>query len=216
MTTDDYAQRFMGTEGKVLFRERVRMAWWGHLAFLAAFLLAIHSLVVTGAWLGLVVVPFGWVTLMALRVAVTRYDVHLQLGLFGPRIPLADVESVEAVKGGFLGLRARLALEPIFSVPSASRDLVRIVYRKGDRRQALRFSSRDPQRMVRAIESARTAGWATIARVPGAAPAAVRVPPVEAAPSAAETAARELAEAEAELEEELGNRTDPWARRGSR
>ena len=56
--------------------------------------------------------------------------------------------------------------------------------------------------MVGAIESARTAGWARIALV--------------APPPAAEIAARELAEAEAELEEELGNRTSSPLGRASR
>jgi hypothetical protein len=192
-TLDDYERRFMGA-GEVLLRERVRMAWWGHALNLVGFILALHAFLVSGAWLGLVVVPLAWLVLMTLRVAVSRTDVHIQLGLFGPRIPLADIESVEAVKGGFLALRGRMTFEPMFSVPSSARDLVRITYRKGGRRRTVRFSSHDADRMVRAIESARTAGWASLARVPS--------------PSAADVAARELAEAE----EALGTGGDRRAR----
>jgi hypothetical protein len=200
VTTDDYERRFMG-DGEVVYRERIRMAWWGHALHILGFILAIHAFMVSGAWLGLVVVPLAWLVLMTLRVAVSRTDVHVQLGLFGPRVPLADIETVEAVKGGLLGLRARMAFEPTFSVPSHARDMVRITYRDGARRRKVRFASHDAPRMVRAIESARTAGWARIALV--------------TPPPAAEVAARELAEAQAELEEELSTRVEPWARRGT-
>ena len=200
-TNDDYERRFMGAD-EVLFRERVRMAWWGHLLHLVAFAMALHAFFLSGAWLGLLVVPFAWLVLMTLRVAVSRSDVHVQLGVFGPRIPLADIESVDALPGGgVLGWRARMTFGPVYSVPSSARGLVRITYLKSGHRRSVRFSSRDPARMVRAIESARAGGRARIAHV-------AAVPPQGAY-------ARELAEAEAEVEEMLGTRVDPLTRRAS-
>ena len=201
-TIDEYERRFMRAD-EVLYRERLRLAWWGHLVFLAALGSALHAFLLSGAWLGLVVVPLAWLVLMSLRVAVSRSEVHVQLGVFGPRVPLADIESVESIAGGIFSWRGWMSFERMYGMPSAARGLVRMVYRKNGHRTAVRFSSREPERMVRAIEQARTARTTGPARIALVAP-----------PAAAETAARELAEAEAELEEELGSRVDPWARRG--
>jgi hypothetical protein len=159
---DEYERRYMGAD-EALARERVRMAWWGHAIFLAALAWALESAVARHDFLSLILplilISIVWLVFSTLRVAVTRAAVHVQLGVFGPKIAIGDIERAEVARGSIVrmgwGLRYGLDGTVTYSVPSAARDYLRIVYKRGRGRRVVRVMSADPGRLVRAIEVAR-------------------------------------------------------------
>jgi hypothetical protein len=158
---DGYARRFMGAD-EALAHERVRMAWWGHGIFLFALGWAMRSAIVSHHFLSLALVPIVWLFFTTLRTVVTRSAVHVQLGVVGPTIALSDIESVEVAQGSFVragwGIRFSFDGTVTYSVPSAARDYLRIVYRRGRGHRVVRVMSADPGRLLRAIAVARDTG----------------------------------------------------------
>ncbi len=159
---DAYERRYMHVD-EALARERVTMAWWGHAIFALALVLVARAAFLEHRALefaGLVSVPLLWLVFMTLRTAVTASHVHVQLGFFGPKIDIGDIEKAEVVRGAAAGMGGwgiRFGLKGIvtYSVPRLLKDYLQIKYRHGTRLRTVRVMSSEPARLVGAIEAAR-------------------------------------------------------------
>lgn len=139
---DSYETEYMGG-GEALMRDRRGMPKWMHALFLlpmvlqlavAATLFAMGNAV---GFVNLAVVPLlalMWALFLYLRVTVTKEALHIQYGLFGPRIPLASIEKVEVgtydwvAHGGF-GIRRSRKGGVAYSTPGGNGKCVAITYR---------------------------------------------------------------------------------------
>ena len=162
--SDHYEQQYMGA-GHALARQRIPMAWWGHALFAVPLLLVLRgayqqphaALFAAVAFLTLL-----WLLFMTLRVAVTRSHVHVQLGFFGPKIPMNRVEQARACDGPRLrtgwGIRLGLDGAVTYSVPAPINRCLEVVYRtdNGSRQRVVRVMTNDPESLVTAIETARS------------------------------------------------------------
>ena len=161
--SDGYEQRYMNASN-ALARSRMFMPWWFHVLVLGALgsvFFRQQSLVAA-----LVIAPMillAWLLFMSLRVLVTKEAVHVQFGLFGPKIPMSAIvdareEAYSAMKYGGWGIRFGLDGSRAYSVP-ASGDrglLIRYVNEKGTTKSVF-VSARDPGVLLAAIDKARAA-----------------------------------------------------------
>jgi hypothetical protein len=136
---DAYESQYMHGKGMVLYRDKSRAPWPLHAIFGALGLLTIGSAFAgPGAWVGTAVtLPFlliTWLLFSVLRVTVSEGQVNVQYGLFGPKIPIAAIESAEAVEydwkqfGGW-GIRVNRKGEWIYNMPGDRGRAVRIAWR---------------------------------------------------------------------------------------
>jgi len=158
---DEYEQTFMGASG-ALARERVRMAWWAHAALALLALWSLRATEVSHTIGQLLIIAVVWVFFMTLRTVVSPDAVHVQLGVFGPRIPLESIRSVRAVSLSVLrtrgwGIRFGFDGSTTYSVPSAAQRYIEIAYERRGKVRVVRAMSHDPERLVAAIERARAA-----------------------------------------------------------
>lgn len=162
---DSYEAKYMGG-AEALARSTMRMPWW----FFA--LMGVASVVTLGsavaAWTPVPLLSFamlGVVTLLFshLRMTVTASHLHVQLGLFGPKIALASIENVvaedyKALKYGGWGIRRSLDGTWAFSVPGGRGRCVRITYTADNgKRRTIVVSSDEAEAVASAIEKARAA-----------------------------------------------------------
>jgi hypothetical protein len=207
---DDYQARYMA--GSALYHDKIRAPRAYHLIFLLPLLVVLASSLVAAAQAGpaallapafsLVVLPLVWLLFSVLRITVTRQEVYVQYGLFGPKIPVRDIEHAAAVdydwkKYGGWGIRYGRDGSVAYNMLGDGGRAVEIVYKKGNRSRKVLVASTDPARLAGAIQEARAlaAGSAPPARI--AAPAAVEEK--DELTRQAETEAEALA-AEAEAE----------------
>ncbi len=161
---DEYEARYM-EGGASLARSKQRMPWWFFAIMGLALVAHVGAMVASASLVGLVTVPLLlMVTLLLshLRLSVTATHVHVQLGMFGPTIPLAAVESVEAIKysamrfGGW-GIRYGGGGRWAYSVPGSSGDAVEIVWTDaGGGRRTHVVTCEDGPAMARAIAAGRS------------------------------------------------------------
>jgi len=170
MKPDDYEQRYMDA-ADALVRSRARVPGWVHAGFLIPALFSIYVAVrVAGLSTPLAVLELGigavllvgWLMNTHVRVTVTPRHIHVQHGLFGPRIAIEDVVEVGVERqratnwlkyvlwglGGW-GVDGSYA----YTVPGVPHHVAIRFRRKGKVRKAL-VSSDDPQALVLAIEQA--------------------------------------------------------------
>jgi hypothetical protein len=161
---DGYEKTYMRGD-EALARSRAGVPWGFHLILAVACLVLAHAAFVhpTVATLaGLPVLLLTWILFMYVRVTVTADTVHLQLGVFGPKIPVADIVEVSAeeyplMKYGGWGLRFALDGSVAYSVPGYGRG-VRIRFTKKNGRESTAWvTCPEPERIVLAIEQARAA-----------------------------------------------------------
>ncbi|MBI4705901.1 MAG: hypothetical protein HY744_32820 [Deltaproteobacteria bacterium] len=198
---DEYEERYMAG-GKALARSRMRMPGWFHLLMLASVAIVAGAATTTTlasaaqapAFLLVPLVALIWLVFSHVRVTVGAEHVHVQFGLFGPKVPMRDIVSAEVerydwVKYGGWGIKRSLADGSwAYSVPGGDGSGLRLVYR--DRRGKTRrlfVSADNATQLVAAIDRARAAAsGATQARI-----------------ADDDEEARELREAEQEIEAEL-------------
>jgi hypothetical protein len=189
MAGDDYETKYMGG-GDALARSKAGMPWWFHLLMAFAIATIVGTSVAHATFVGLAGLPvllLTWVLFMFLRVTVTPETVHVQLGLFGPKIAVADILEVSAeaypfMKYGGWGIRLGLDGSIAYSVPGHGGRGVKIRYKKKSGREATVFvTSPDPEAIVAAIGQARAGRGANLPRV---AAGRVRVEPNAAASEA--------------------------------
>ncbi|MCA9680599.1 MAG: hypothetical protein KC457_00255 [Myxococcales bacterium] len=138
---DAYEAEYMAGEGTVLYRDKSRAPWPLHaIMALAGLGIVIPALMapggILGAALGLPVLGLVWMLFSVLRVTVSEGHINVQYGLFGPKIPIAAVESAEAVQydwtrfGGW-GIRMNRDGEWIYNMPGDGGRAVKVVWRDG-------------------------------------------------------------------------------------
>ncbi len=171
MTVDDYERKFMGG-GEALARSKAGMPWWFHLLLGLSCATILGTAIAHATFAGLAGLPvlmLVWLLFMYLRVTVTSDTVHVQLGLFGPKIPVADIveavaEKYPVMKYGGWGIRLGLDGSIAYSVPGHGGRGVRIRYRKKSGRETTAWvTSPDPEALVAAIDRARAAKGVRVA-----------------------------------------------------
>jgi len=160
---DDYESKYMGG-GEALARSRVGWPWWFHaiMGTMGAFLVfsAIASSTVVPL-LSLPVLAVVWLLLMFLRVTVTTEHVHVQLGLFGPKIPIkklidAKAEDYQVLKYGGWGIRLGRDGSWAYSMPGSGGRGVRLTYEtESGKKKEVFVSSNDPEAILAGIAKAR-------------------------------------------------------------
>jgi hypothetical protein len=195
----EYERRYM-SEGHSLFRSRQVMPWWWFALWGFFGLLSVVACVADNAPGGLLI-ALPSLTLITflfshLRVNLTDRDVHVQYGVFGPRIALDRIVSCGSGEysmlrfGGF-GIKRSLDGTWAFSVPGAGR-CVEIAWRddKGTLRKVA-VTSPEADALAQAINQARAARAGTGVRAAvDAASAVTTAAPEEDAHHTTETQAR--------------------------
>lgn len=207
---DEYQAKFMGAGA--LYHDKIRVPRLFHLIFLLPVIIGVGSGVAAATQagilaalpgaLGALVVMASWLLFSVLRISVTREEVYVQYGLFGPRIAVRDIEHCAAVaydwkKYGGFGIRLGRDGSVAYNMMGDHGRAVEIVYQHKGKSKKVLVASPDPERLSRAINEARALAGAS------AAPKRIaEVPEVAEAPSAAADASSEalLREAEAEAE----------------
>jgi hypothetical protein len=163
--TDDYARKYMGGD-RVRFLDKVRIPPWLHVLLLGSGALAAVSVAFAGVpeMMPVVLAPalLTWGLLTAIRVAVTDTHVHVQYGLFGPKIALEDIVAVDVedyqwLRYGGWGIRRGLDGAWAFSVPGRGGKAVRIRYRDAGKVKAVVVSSEQAGALAAAIHEAASA-----------------------------------------------------------
>lgn len=142
---DSFEQSFMGDAGVILYRDRHRAPWRLHAAFVVlAGIVAVSALAVghsLGLLIGLPAVALLWLLFSVLRVTVSTRHINVLYGLYGVKIPVATIESLEVITYDWLrGWRsggARSERKWFHRLwPGHGNEALRIAWRdrKGDRR----------------------------------------------------------------------------------
>jgi hypothetical protein len=165
---DAYEKRYMAGEGMVLHRAKQRAPWHLHaLMGLSAAGMLGAVFAAPGAWLapviGMPILLVAWLLFAVLRVTVSEGHVNIQYGLFGPKIPIAAIQSATATryrwtKFGGWGIKRSLNGEWIYNMPGDGGRAVRIEWTnaKGKRNVTL-IGSKDPEALAAAIHQAQRA-----------------------------------------------------------
>jgi hypothetical protein len=195
---DEYERKYMGGSTP-LARSRVAVPLWMHvfLGGVTLFLLATGVAALPQTILPLLIVPLFallWLFLMFLRVTVTPEAVHIQYGVFGPRIPMSAITDVRAetyqpIEYGGWGIKHRSGGGWAYSVPGGEGRGILVTYRTKRGRERQVFASSDrPDELVAAIAKARGA-QVRVAAEPGAV-AGARIAEEEVAGEPSERAGR--------------------------
>jgi hypothetical protein len=161
---DEYTKKYMDGE-QARYVDKVRMPAWFNALLLGAGVAGTVAAAVGGGSIFAPVLVFGavggaWSILSTLRTVVTRDGVHIQYGLFGPKIPIADIVSVdvveyEAVKYGGWGIRFGLDGSRAYSLPGKGGRAVRIRRRARGGERVVDITSENPEALRLAIEEVR-------------------------------------------------------------
>ncbi len=189
--------------GGALYHDKIRAPLFYHLIFAVAAVAALGAAIATAMHGGLaaavppglaaLVLPLVWLLFSVLRISVTKGEVYVQYGLFGPKIAVDDIEHCAAVdydwmKYGGWGIRFGRDGSVAYNMMGDKGRAVEIRYRKGKRTKKVLVASPDPERLAAAILQARAAAA-------GEAPAKARIEAPEAVDEARERAAEEEAAA---------------------
>lgn len=131
---DLYERAYMPGEGVMLYRDKRRAPWQLHALFGAiATLYAMLGVLQPWALVSLPPLLLVWLLFAVLRVNVSEGHVNVQFGLFGPRIPIAAIESAEVTRydwkayGGW-GIRRAGERVWAYNMPGDGGHAVRIVW----------------------------------------------------------------------------------------
>lgn len=168
---DEYEAKHMATAGEVVHRDKRVSRLMAVLLAVPALLtvvvavLALMSPTEASAGVGLLGVGlfFALSALLfsSLRTSVSTREVHIQYGIWGPRIPLDALESCQVVDYNpmvYGGWGIKLGVDGVwaFSMPGAKRALrLEWTTPKGKTKKAV-VTADDPDRVLAAIERART------------------------------------------------------------
>lgn len=162
VAADDYEKKYMAGEG-ALATSRARMPWPFDvlLLFLAAFTTA--TSLASGTWVALATVPLlllVWILFMFLRVTVTPDTLHVQLGLFGPKVATSEITSAtvakyDALKYGGWGIRMGLDGSIAYSLPGHGGKGVAVTFTKNGKERKMFITCPNPEEIVAALDKAR-------------------------------------------------------------
>lgn len=162
---DAYETEFM-SGGDVIAREKFVVPRWVLAIFVAAFAIPAAATLLTGApiWLSLLtVLPAVPITLLmsVIRVSVSNEALHIQYGVMGPKIAIGKIIEAEAVDyraldyGGW-GVRYQISTKTrIYNTIGDAGRALRVRYDDDGVLRTVLVSSRDPERLVAAIEQAK-------------------------------------------------------------
>jgi hypothetical protein len=171
---DEYERRYMSGDGEVIHRAKMKTPLWFFMIFVGiiAFELILFAvLAATSATFprGLFAIPavhapvFGLIAILfaVLRVTVSRKVVHVQYGLFGPKIPIESIQSADVVaydwkKYGGWGIRRGRDGSWAYNMVGDSGRAVKVVWKdaKGKTNTHLLVAS-DPDALAGGIARAR-------------------------------------------------------------
>lgn len=162
---DPYVAQYMSGQGGALYFAKLTAPRFFHALFLLPLLVSLGSALAAHAPLVvplLSVIPLFlvWILFSALRISVTAKEVHVQYGLFGPRIPVETIESCEACDydwkqyGGW-GIRYGRDGTVAYNMLGDGGRAVRITYKKGTKTKKVLVAAKDPERLATAIHQAR-------------------------------------------------------------
>lgn len=153
----------MPGEGVVLYRDKRRAPWQIHALFgVIGGLYALLAVVQPWALVALPPLLVVWLLFAVLRVTVSEGHVNVQYGLFGPRIPIAAIESAERMTydwkayGGW-GIRRPGERVWAYNMPGDEGQAVRIVWHDDRGQRTTVIGSRHAARIAEAIAHARKA-----------------------------------------------------------
>lgn len=111
---------------------------------------------------------FLWATLAVIRTVVSDREVHVQYGLWGPRVPIESVESCRVVEydwARFGGWGIKRDGEGTWAYVFTNGKVVELTWREtdGTQKKAL-FSASDPAGVVQAVQQARAGLPAAVER----------------------------------------------------
>ena len=101
---------------------------------------------------------FMWATLSVLRTVLTREALHVQCGLWGPRIRLDGIEECRVVDVGGVRVAGKRLVKGrwITTYIMAPGEQLEVLYQDEDgTKRGVRFSASDPQGLAAAIQRAR-------------------------------------------------------------
>jgi hypothetical protein len=165
---DAYQATYMGD---ALYHDKLRAPLVFHLLFIFALVAACGGAIAAGigagpaaalpAGLGALVLVVAWLLFSVLRISVTKDEVYVQYGLFGPRIAVRDIERCAAVdydwkRYGGWGIRVGLDGTTAYNMVGDQGRAVEIAYSKGAKTKKVLVASPDPERLAAAINRART------------------------------------------------------------
>jgi len=162
LAADDYEKKYMSGEG-ALASSRARMPWPFDvlLLFLAAFTTA--TSIASGTWVALATVPLlllVWILFMFLRVTVTPDTLHVQLGVFGPKVAIDEITSAtvakyDALKYGGWGIRLGIDGSIAYSLPGHGGKGVAVTFTRNGKERKMFVTCPNPEEVVAAIDKAR-------------------------------------------------------------
>ena len=162
---DPYESEYMSRDGEIVWRSKLRSNWQVH-AFTGTVALVGLAWCFAQARFGVGIALAVWTLLTGvffsvIRASVSTTHVDVHYGLFGPRIPIAAIESAEPVTHehrGFLrwGISPLGRGEWLHMVPGDEGRAVKITWvaRNGQRRVHW-IGSHDPEGMASAIHAAK-------------------------------------------------------------
>lgn len=187
-TPDGYESKYMDGD-KALVRSRRPMPWWFFALLAVALVATVGSSIASGSLAALYSAPLliaVGLLLSVLRVIVTTSHVHVQLGLWGPKIAIGDITNITAMKypvmryGGW-GIRLGSDGSWAYSTPGGTGRGVRIEYRVNGRDKAVFASTDEADEIVRAVNELKGSGASGVRVVEGGAEERAAERPAEAA-----------------------------------
>ncbi len=171
---DPFEEQYM--QGSGVERRRERTIWKWHWALLVPALWTFVGMVLTlaaslpgaslpvGAGLGVVSAFFAllWAALLVLRVVVTDREVHVQYGLWGPKIDLAAITDCKVIDydwtafGGW-GIKRSAEGTWAYTLMGEGRRVVEITWKESGEVKRAVVSSRTPDELAASINQARGA-----------------------------------------------------------
>ena len=169
-SVDRYEKEFMAGEGTVLYRAKARAHWslaammlgLGGVAAVGSITVAPIATVATLVSLGLL-----WLLFAVLRVTVSEGSVNVQLGLWGPKIPIHAITGAMATTykfsdfGGW-GIRYRLGQGVMYNMPGDGGNALKIFWRDENGKEKITWvGTREAPQLVQAINDARNRALAS-------------------------------------------------------
>jgi hypothetical protein len=160
---DAYEKNFMVGKGRVVARDKSLTPWWWNAIIGLIGLVALTPIFAGVWWLSLFLLPFWfmmWILFLVLRITVTTEEVIVQMGLWGPRIPVAAITQAEALDYDWKrygGWGIKRASDGEWAYNMGDKRVARVRWREGNEERSLVLGSKDPEALVRAIDEARGA-----------------------------------------------------------
>ena len=168
---DGYEAQHMVDGAKVLHTEKQVGPWYWHAGLLSPGIVGAVAMLASMAATGMLAVGIVssvviallfaalWILFAVLRTVVTSEALHVQFGIWGPKIPIADVVEVEAVSynwkkyGGF-GIRKATDGSWLYNMVGDGGHAVKVRWRDGGKEKVTLIGSKEAGSIVAAVQKA--------------------------------------------------------------